>query len=97
MASRGHRVIGCAQYLLPGDKYPLNYQFSKNDLNYPSENYCFVGLVSLEDPPKHGVREAIGTLRLAGIKTMMVTGTQYISSLPARAFGPPETNSVLWC
>lgn len=75
MASRGHRVIGCAQYLLPGDKYPLNYQFSKNDLNYPSEDYCFVGLVSLEDPPKHGVREAIGTLRLAGIKVMMVTGT----------------------
>jgi hydroxymethylpyrimidine pyrophosphatase-like HAD family hydrolase len=25
-------------------------------------------------PPKHGVREAIGTLRLAGIKVMMVTG-----------------------
>ena len=42
--------------------------------NYPEKDYCFVGLVSLEDPPKHGVREAIGTLRLAGIKVMMVTG-----------------------
>lgn len=84
MASRGHRVIGCAQYLLPGDKYPLNYQFSKNDLNYPSEDYCFVGLVSLEDPPKHGVREAIGTLRLAGIKVMMVTGTySFLIDFPA--------------
>jgi sodium/potassium-transporting ATPase subunit alpha len=37
-----------------------------------------LGLISLEDPPKHGVREAIGTLRLAGIKVMMVTGALLI-------------------
>ncbi|KAI0303351.1 aminophospholipid-transporting P-type ATPase [Multifurca ochricompacta] len=74
MASRGHRVIGCAHYLLPDDKYPVDFAFSKKDVNYPDSGYCFLGLVSLEDPPKHGVREAIGTLRLAGIKVMMVTG-----------------------
>ncbi|KAF9464625.1 aminophospholipid-transporting P-type ATPase [Collybia nuda] len=74
MASRGHRVIACAQALLPEDQYPIDYPFSKKDVNYPSNEYCFVGLVSLEDPPKHGVREAIGKLRLAGIKVMMVTG-----------------------
>lgn len=74
MASRGHRVIACAQKLLPGDVYDQSYPFSKNDGKYPSDEYCFCGLVSLEDPPKHGVREAIGTLRLAGIKVMMVTG-----------------------
>ena len=78
MASRGHRVIACAQLLLDGH-YPLDYAFSKTEDKYPSQNYCFLGLVSLEDPPKHGVREAIGTLRLAGIKVMMVTG-QYSSS-----------------
>ncbi|RDX52903.1 aminophospholipid-transporting P-type ATPase [Lentinus brumalis] len=74
MASRGHRVIACAQKLLPGDVYDSDYEFSKNDAKYPSTEYCFCGLISLEDPPKHGVREAIGTLRLAGIKVMMVTG-----------------------
>ncbi|KAI0263789.1 aminophospholipid-transporting P-type ATPase [Gloeopeniophorella convolvens] len=74
MASRGHRVIGCAQHLLVEDKYPAGFTFSKKEVNYPDSEYCFVGLVSLEDPPKHGVREAIGTLRLAGIKVMMVTG-----------------------
>jgi len=31
-------------------------------------------LISLEDPPKHGVREAIGQCRSAGIQVMMVTG-----------------------
>jgi len=74
MASRGHRVIGCAQYLLPEDKFPTDHVFSKKDKNYPDSEYCFLGLISLEDPPKHGVREAIGTLRLAGIRVMMVTG-----------------------
>ncbi|EJD46213.1 P-type cation-transporting ATPase [Auricularia subglabra TFB-10046 SS5] len=75
MASRGHRVIACAQVLLNGESYPESHLFSKNVENgYPSTDYCFVGLVSLEDPPKHGVREAIGTLRLAGIQVMMVTG-----------------------
>ncbi|CAA7265292.1 unnamed protein product [Cyclocybe aegerita] len=74
MASRGHRVIACAQLLLPGDQYPVSYPFCRTENQYPSSEYCFVGLVSLEDPPKHGVREAIGTLRLAGIKVMMVTG-----------------------
>ncbi|KIJ24756.1 hypothetical protein M422DRAFT_86436, partial [Sphaerobolus stellatus SS14] len=75
MASRGHRVIACAQYLLPGHEYPEDFTgFSRSQVNYPTEGLTFVGLVSLEDPPKHGVREAIGTLRLAGIKVMMVTG-----------------------
>lgn len=74
MASRGHRVIACAQYNLPGHLYPENFAFTRNPINYPETGYTFVGLVSLEDPPKHGVREAIGTLRLAGIKVMMVTG-----------------------
>ncbi|CDO77175.1 hypothetical protein BN946_scf184675.g7 [Trametes cinnabarina] len=68
MASRGHRVITCAQKLLPSDVYDPEYEFSKTDAKYPSSEYCFCGLISLEDPPKHGVREAIGTLRLAGIK-----------------------------
>lgn len=74
MASRGHRVIACAQLLLPASQYPRDFGFSKEDDNCPTENLCFVGLVSLEDPPKHGVREAIGKLRSAGIKVVMVTG-----------------------
>ena len=80
MASRGHRVIACAQSLLSGEEYPVHYPFSKTDNQYPGADYCFVGLISLEDPPKHGVREAIGTLRLAGIKVMMVTGLSTLLS-----------------
>jgi sodium/potassium-transporting ATPase subunit alpha len=93
MASRGHRVIGCAQYLLPEDRYPTDYAFSKKDKDYPDSEYCFLGLISLEDPPKHGVREAIGTLRLAGIRVMMVTGSLLIRgnlSFPPRSSIAPS-------
>ena len=74
-------MIACAQSLLPEKDYPADYPFSRNGVNYPSSDYCFVGLVSLEDPPKHGVREAIGKLRLAGIKVMMVTGLFFFFEL----------------
>ena len=85
-------MIACAQNLLPGNEYPVDYPFSKADDQYPVGEYCFVGLISLEDPPKHGVREAIGTLRLAGIKVMMVTG-QFSGTL---LFRFPITNTLIY-
>jgi cation transport ATPase len=56
---------------------------------YPKDGYTFTGLVSLEDPPKHGVREAIGQCRQAGIKVMMVTGDH-----PLTAEVSPEMDDV---
>ncbi|KAG0245533.1 hypothetical protein B0O80DRAFT_503429 [Mortierella sp. GBAus27b] len=84
MASKGHRVLAFAQLLLPRDQYPDDIVFDKEKKNYPTSNLCFVGLVSLEDPPKHGVREAIGRCRSAGIRVMMVTGDH---PLTAEAIG----------
>jgi sodium/potassium-transporting ATPase subunit alpha len=74
MASLGHRVLGFAEMLLPGDQFPEDFAFDKKAKNYPLSNLVFVGLASLQDPPKHGVREAIGSCREAGIKVIMVTG-----------------------
>ena len=84
MASRGHRVLGFAEMLLPGDQYPKDFTFDKKAKNYPLGNFIFVGLASLQDPPKHGVREAIGSCRAAGIKVIMVTGDH---PLTAEAIG----------
>ncbi|KAF8933772.1 hypothetical protein CPC16_009602 [Podila verticillata] len=84
MASKGHRVLAFAQMLLPRDQYPDDIVFDKDLKNYPTTDLCFVGLVSLEDPPKHGVREAIGRCRSAGIRVMMVTGDH---PLTAEAIG----------
>ncbi|KAF2668238.1 P-type cation exchange, alpha subunit of ATPase [Microthyrium microscopicum] len=84
MAGRGHRVLGFAELLLPGDQYPADFVFDKKAKNYPLGDFVFVGLASLQDPPKHGVREAIGRCRAAGIKVMMVTGDH---PLTAEAIG----------
>jgi sodium/potassium-transporting ATPase subunit alpha len=84
MASRGHRVLGFAKLLLPGNDFPEGFVFDKKTKNYPYSDLVFVGLASLQDPPKHGVREAIGSCRTAGIKVMMVTGDH---PLTAQAIG----------
>ncbi|KAJ3104764.1 hypothetical protein HDU96_008828 [Phlyctochytrium bullatum] len=84
MAGMGHRVLAFAYLRLPGAEYPEDFQFTKDPKNYPTSGFCFVGLASLEDPPKHGVREAIGHCREAGVKIMMVTGDH---PLTAEAIG----------
>ena len=84
MAGRGHRVLGFAQLQLPGNEYPENFVFDKKSKNYPLGDFVFTGLISLQDPPKHGVREAIGSCRAAGVKVMMVTGDH---PLTAEAIG----------
>ncbi|KAJ2359081.1 hypothetical protein IWW50_000082 [Coemansia erecta] len=84
MASRGHRVLAFAQLQMDGGAYPEDYAFDKKRANYPEDGYTFVGLASLEDPPKHGVREAIGRCRSAGIQVIMVTGDH---PLTAEAIG----------
>ncbi|KAJ3019530.1 hypothetical protein HKX48_002007 [Thoreauomyces humboldtii] len=84
MAGKGRRVLAFAQLQLPEDQFPKGFGFDKKNMNFPTVGLCFVGLVSLEDPPKHGVREAIGHCRGAGIKVMMVTGDH---PLTAEAIG----------
>ncbi|KAJ2854100.1 hypothetical protein J3B02_002838 [Coemansia erecta] len=74
MAGKGHRVLAFAMLRLDGATYPQDYSFDRRSGNWPKEGYTFVGLASLEDPPKHGVREAVGRCRAAGIQVVMVTG-----------------------
>ncbi|KAJ3103143.1 hypothetical protein HDU97_010351 [Phlyctochytrium planicorne] len=74
MAARGERVLAFAQLWLPGRKFPDNFRFSVEKKNFPTTGLTFVGLISMEDPPKQGVREAIGQIREAGIKVVMITG-----------------------
>ncbi|KAI9206203.1 P-type cation-transporting ATPase [Polychytrium aggregatum] len=84
MAGKGHRVLAFAQLQLKGSDFPSGFVFDKEKKNFPTEGLSFVGLVSLEDPPKHGVREAIGKCRMAGVRVMMVTGDH---PLTAEAIG----------
>ena len=76
----GERVIGFSEMYLPADKYPPGYPFDGDDVNFPLHNLCFVGLVSMIDPPRAAVPDAVSKCRSAGIKVIMVTGDHPITA-----------------
>ena len=64
----GERVLGFCDYLLPADKFPLDYEFIADDENFPLTGLRFVGLMSMIDPPRAAVPDAVAKCRSAGIK-----------------------------
>ena len=75
----GERVLGFAMLPLNKEVYHRDYPFVTStpaNFNFPLENFVFVGLISLMDPPKETVPFAIKKCQSAGIKVIMVTGDQ---------------------
>jgi len=93
----GERVLGFCDYMLPADKYPNGYPFDADDVNFPLEGLRFVGLMSMIDPPRAAVPDAVAKCRSAGIKVIMVTGDHPITAKAiARSVGiiSEGTNTV---
>ncbi|XP_042227099.1 sodium/potassium-transporting ATPase subunit alpha-like isoform X8 [Homarus americanus] len=76
----GERVLGFCDYILPSDKYPLGYPFDSDNPNFPVHGLRFVGLMSMIDPPRAAVPDAVAKCRSAGIKVIMVTGDHPITA-----------------
>merc|ERR1711863_128078 len=76
----GERVLGFCDFLLPADEYPEGYPFDCDDPNFPLDNLRFVGLMSMIDPPRAAVPDAVAKCRFAGIKVIMVTGDHPITA-----------------
>merc|ERR1712223_1333375 len=76
----GERVLGFCDFMLPADKYPNGYPFDADDVNFPLEGLRFVGLMSMIDPPRAAVPDAVTKCRSAGIKVIMVTGDHPITA-----------------
>jgi sodium/potassium-transporting ATPase subunit alpha len=66
--------------MLPSDKFPPGYKFDADDPNFPLSNLRFVGLMSMIDPPRAAVPDAVAKCRSAGIKVIMVTGDHPITA-----------------
>lgn len=81
-AKNGERVLGFARMRLPKGEYPLGHKFSlKDPFKLPFANeFEFLGLVSLIDPPRDAVPDAINKCKTAGIKVIMVTGDQQLTA-----------------
>merc|ERR1712183_921782 len=93
----GERVLGFCDYMLPADKYPSGFPFDADDVNFPLDGLRFVGLMSMIDPPRAAVPDAVTKCRSAGIKVIMVTGDHPITAKAiARSVGiiSEGTNTV---
>ena len=65
----GERVLGFCHYYLPEDKFPKDFEFDTEEpQNFPVTNLCFVGIMSMIDPPRAAVPDAVSKCRSAGEK-----------------------------
>ena len=71
-AFMGERVLGFAYKTFKGPLDDTNFETGKAVV--PKERLVFLGLISLVDPPRDGVAEAVHKCRTASIRVTMVTG-----------------------
>ncbi|KAG9511132.1 Sodium/potassium-transporting ATPase subunit alpha-1 [Fragariocoptes setiger] len=90
----GERVIGFCDLELNEHDYPPGYRFDAESAtalgpsasepnataNFPLDGLRFVGLISMIDPPRAAVPDAVAKCRSAGIKVIMVTGDHPITA-----------------
>merc|ERR1712172_262208 len=76
----GESVLGFCDFTLPANKYPIGYPFDPEEENFPLKGLRFVGLMSMIDPPRAAVPDAVAKCRSAGIKVIMVTGDHPITA-----------------
>jgi len=76
----GERVLGFCDFHLPLDKFPKGFSFNADDPNFPLTGMRFAGLMSMIDPPRAAVPDAVAKCRSAGIKVIMVTGDHPITA-----------------
>ena len=59
----GERVLGFCDFSLPTNKYPIGYPFDPDEENFPLNGLRFVGLMSMIDPPRAAVPDAVSKCR----------------------------------
>lgn len=89
LGALGQRVLGFARLVLDPSEYPPNFEFNSAEMNFPSvrctasvhyanfimqDKLTFLGFISIYDPPRDNVDEAVRVCQGAGIKVVMVTG-----------------------
>ena len=72
----GERVLGFCDFVLPKDEYPRGYRFDPDEENFPLTGLRFLGLMSMIDPPRAAVPDAVSKCRSAGIKVTIYLSYQ---------------------
>jgi Ca2+-transporting ATPase len=66
-ARKGRRVVAVARKAIPPGDRDAPFQTLEQGMD-------MTGLISIEDPPRPGVKEAVARAQRAGVRTIMVTG-----------------------
>jgi Ca2+-transporting ATPase len=86
--ARGRRVVAVAHRSLAAPEKDATFESLERNL-------VFDGLISIEDPPRPGVRETIERAHRAGIRTIMVTGDHPKTAAAIAAQVGIKTDDVL--
>uniref|UniRef100_A0A8D3DLJ1 Sodium/potassium-transporting ATPase subunit alpha n=1 Tax=Scophthalmus maximus TaxID=52904 RepID=A0A8D3DLJ1_SCOMX len=76
----GERVLGFCHIYLNEKEFPRGYRFDPDEMNFTTSGLCFAGLISMIDPPRATVPDAVMKCRTAGIRVVMVTGDHPITA-----------------
>lgn len=68
LGGMGERVLGFCDLRLDSNEFPRGFKFDVEEVNFPIQKLRFVGLMSMIDPPRAAVPDAVAKCRSAGIK-----------------------------
>ena len=89
---------GFCDYHLPEDQFPVGYPFDADEENFPLTGLRFVGLMSMIDPPRAAVPDAVGKCRSAGIKVNNSYSMPIVSGVPViECIFDPNTVGIIIC
>ena len=74
LAAKGERVIAVARRSLTPENIRALEAKEVAAADFLDGSLVLIGLLAMEDPPRQGVKEAVGLCRTAGVRVAMVTG-----------------------
>lgn len=86
--------MGFCDFSLNRKDFSEGFEFDVEEVNFPLSGFRFIGLISMIDPPRAAVPDAVAKCRSAGIRVVMVTGDHPITAKAiAKSVGIISENS----
>jgi len=100
ISKMGERVLGFCMAILPKADFEGEFEGDNDEnCNFPMNgDLTYIGMMSMIDPPRPGVPEAVANCQTAGIRVIMVTGDHPLTAQAiARKVGiiGPDANSII--
>eukprot|EP00727_Mastigamoeba_balamuthi_P013822 m51a1_g9062 hypothetical protein (1065) ;mRNA; r:78972-82519 len=95
LSGQGKRVLAICKRHLDRAQYPVDtFDWKRGEI--PTDGLCFIGLVSLMDPPRPEVKEVVETCRRAHVRVVIITGDYHLTAVAiARMVGIVRSERVI--